>query len=561
MKIILTQDYIEWIHLQFDYNYSFIEWLKTTIPSPYRRYSSDTKTWLVHKYFIDNIFKYCNENNIEYEYNISDKVKYALNIDFNNISNTPLYHHQVQGVRFLYTHKNSIIGDDQGLGKTLEFLTYALSLKGTCKHALIICGVAGNVWNWKHEIETHTKEKAYILGTNAKGNVGDIQDKLTSLARPHDEYFYITNIESLRGGSALENKKRVFPMPEAINKLTEKDEIGIICVDECHKVKNPESQIGKALLQLKSKRKVMMSGTLVMNNPLDLYVPLRWCNITSDTYYRFKQNFVIYGGYGGYEVIGYKNQAHLKSLLTPIFLRRVKEEVLDLPDKIYTDEIVQLTPQQRKGYEHLQNGLQADINKVLFSDNPLSMMLHLRMYLDDPTVRNFENIESPKYSKLLELLENLFEYENTKVIIYSQWSSITRNVNELLVNNKYKTSYIDGDVHSDNRMQEIDEFQNGETKIIIGTIGAMGTGFTLNTATNIVFLDEPWNRALKDQAIDRAHRIGTKSTVNVHTLLCKDTIDERIHKLIEDKGKISDDLLSIENPKLTPEEIRYLCGL
>ena len=77
-------------------------------------------------------------------------------------------------------------------------------------------------------------------------------------------------------------------------------------------------------------------------------------------------------------------------------------------------------------------------------------------------------------------------------------------------------------------------------KIIVGTIGAMGTGLTLTAATNVIFLDEPWNMAIKSQAEDRAHRIGTKSNVNIITLMCKDTIDERIHELVQKKGALAD---------------------
>ena len=80
-------------------------------------------------------------------------------------------------------------------------------------------------------------------------------------------------------------------------------------------------------------------------------------------------------------------------------------------------------------------------------------------------------------------------------------------------------------------------------KCIIGTIGAMGTGLTLTAASTVIFLDSPWNRANKEQAEDRAHRIGTKSTVNIITIVCKDTIDERIEELVYKKGLMADALV------------------
>lgn len=110
-------------------------------------------------------------------------------------------------------------------------------------------------------------------------------------------------------------------------------------------------------------------------------------------------------------------------------------------------------------------------------------------------------------------------------------------------------------------MYEVDKFQmsnictKNPCNVIIGTIGAMGTGLTLNRANTVIFLDEPWNRALRDQAEDRAHRIGTQGTVNIITLMCKDTIDERIHELVEKKGALSDALV---DGKISMEDINFL---
>ena len=91
-------------------------------------------------------------------------------------------------------------------------------------------------------------------------------------------------------------------------------------------------------------------------------------------------------------------------------------------------------------------------------------------------------------------------------------------------------------------------------EIILGTIGAMGTGLTLNKASNVIFLDEPWNRALKDQATDRAHRIGTKYNVNVYTLICKNTIDEMVHGVVNKKGRIADEIVD----GVTAEELENM---
>ena len=103
---------------------------------------------------------------------------------------------------------------------------------------------------------------------------------------------------------------------------------------------------------------------------------------------------------------------------------------------------------------------------------------------------------------------------------------------------------ITGETKDSDRQGLVDAFQNDDkVKFIIGTTGAMGTGLTLTAGTVEIFLDEPWNMALKEQAVDRCHRIGQKSNITVYTLLCKDTIDERINSIVEKKGAMADILV------------------
>lgn len=564
MEILVKS--LEYFIAKFPYDQRIVDYIKSTIPAPYREYNNQTTEWKIHQYYFPQFIEHIRNLGIEYSLEVDEKIQPYFSKDDSILdytsSKTPYYDHQKQAIKFEMTHQNFIIGDDQGLGKTLELLAFATSLKNKgVKHCLIICGVAGNVWNWQQEISIHTNEKSYILGTDIKGNIGGGKDKLESLYYPHEEFFYITNIETLRLLRRKEGRKYVYPIAEMINTMVKVGQISLIAVDECHKVKNPESQQGKALLKLVCPRKAMLSGTLVMNNPLDLYVPLCWMGIIPNNYYRFKQEFCQFGGFGGVDIVGYKNQSKLKQLLSPIYLRRKKEEVLDLPPKILTDEIIKLNEQQMIGYNTIQNGLQQNVSRIMFSENPLSTMLKLREFLDDPSIVEMNRIPSPKYERLKELLDNIFDNDESQVIIYSQWSRITRTVRDIMKQIYKNVSYIDGEVPQEERMSEMNKFQCGTNKIIIGTIGAMGTGFTLNKATDVIFIDEPWNMAIKNQAIDRAHRIGTKYPVNVHTLICKHTIDERIHDLIRRKGEVAEDLLSTDNPKLTNEDIRYLIGL
>ena len=117
----------------------------------------------------------------------------------------------------------------------------------------------------------------------------------------------------------------------------------------------------------------------------------------------------------------------------------------------------------------------------------------------------------------------------------------------------YNPAMIIGDTKD--RMAEVEKFQNDPTcYVILGSIGAMGTGLTLNAASNVIFLDEPWNKALKNQCIDRAHRPGTKNNVNIYTLICKNTVDEGVHKIVEKKGRLADQIVD----GVTTEELEKL---
>ena len=108
----------------------------------------------------------------------------------------------------------------------------------------------------------------------------------------------------------------------------------------------------------------------------------------------------------------------------------------------------------------------------------------------------------------------------------------------------YEGVIITGETVDTERQNNVNRFQNdARCKFILGTIGAMGTGLTLTAGTIVVFMDEPWTMANKQQAIDRCHRIGTTDNITIYTLMCKNTIDERIHEIVENKGAMSDALI------------------
>lgn len=464
---------------------------------------------------------------------------------------TKPYKHQMEGVIYGLEHESFLLGDDQGLGKTKEIIDIAMCRKQTAglKHCLIICGINGNKYNWADEVKIHSREDSWILGTRftkrppIKMIEGSTKDKMEDLNNIPHQFFWITNIETLRGGSFKEKQgKRTvmrFPIAEKIQELCDKGIIGMIAFDEAHKAKNPDSQQGKALLSIDCKGpKIPMSGTFVLNNPLDLYLPLRWSGFETHSFYAYKQHYCKMGGFGGKEIVGYKNLDELRSMVSKVMLRRVKGDVLDLPPKVHTIEWVDAYPEQKSMYKDVRDQVRDNIDKVKVHPDPLSEMLRLRQVTGYPGILSSTVTKSAKMDRMEELVEDEVSVGG-KAIIFSNWSEMTNVIRHKL--KKYNPAYITGEVGSVQRMEEKDRFQNDPNcKVMIGTIGALGTGFTLTAAQLVIFVDEPWNRGIKDQAEDRAHRIGTRGTVRVVTILTRDTVDEGVYNLVQKKGKMAD---------------------
>lgn len=529
-----------------------------------RAYIPETGEWEVPASEVSGLCKTFNTARFEIIGSVLEKKSNSVSIPTGFSFKTKPFRHQIDGVLYGLEKERFLLCDDQGLGKTKQIIDLAGCLQvqdPSFKKVLIICGVNSLKYNWANEIEKHSNNSAYVLGTryrkNGKMIEGSSKDKLEDLDHLPDCKYIITNIETLRAGAEkVSSAKYSFPVAERVKNLCTSGEISMIAFDECHKAKNPTSLQGRAMLKTSAKYMVAMSGTPLMNNPLDLYFSLRWLGYENHSYYMFKQHYCLLGGFGGAEVVGYKNLDELKDILSGVMLRRLKTEVLDLPDKIHTEEFVDMTPDQSKIYMEVLTRIKREINKVRFSNNPLSMLIRLRQATGWTGLLSDTIQESAKINRLMELLEELASSDK-KCLVYSNWSAITEVVLKLL--KKYNPAYITGQTKPEERMIEVNKLQNDPScKVLIGTIGAMGTGLTLTAAQTVIFLDEPWNRALKDQAEDRAHRIGTAGTVNIITLICKNTIDERISNIVYKKGALSDMIVDNQEIKINESILQNL---
>ena len=278
-----------------------------------------------------------------------------------------------------------------------------------------------------------------------------------------------------------------------------------------------------------------------MNKHIDLYPLMVWLDKENGNYWSFREKYCVMGGYKNKDIVGNKNGDILNKKLNNFMLRRKKSDVVDLPEKIIIDEYLEMDGKQSVLYEKIRKLSKQEIIKSKGNRNViLSCFSNLRKITDHPNWVDDKYKDSVKFDRIHQLMYEINSNEQ-KAIIFSNWATpIQMLFDELKV---YNPAMIIGETKD--RFSEIKKFQEDDScKVILGTIGAMGTGLTLTAASNVIFLDEPWNRALKDQAIDRAHRIGTKSNVNIYTLMCKNTLDDTfVHKKVLSKGQVADNVV------------------
>ena len=535
------------MYITFEYDLDVINVIRE-IPNRFRFWDNTNKAWEVSleklPYLLSKLSKY--EFDITGQYiTLPEKKPAEVPVDFN--FKTSPYRHQIDCFKYGLEHDRFLLGDEMGLGKTKQVIDIAVvkKLQKGYKHCLIICGVNGLKWNWRNEVSTHSNESGYILGT--RGNkIGSNADKLDDLNNLPEDYFIITNVESLRAEDICGK----------LQELCRKGEIGMIAFDECHKCKNPSTQQGKAILKLQAETMIAMTGTPLMNQPLDLYIILRWLGFEKHAFYSFKNHYCVMGGYGGYEVIAYKNLDELQERLNEIMLRRLKADILDLPEKTYIDEYVEMTAKQTVIYNEIHRELKANIDAMEISPNPLAQLIRLRQATGYTGILSSKIQESAKLDRMEELVSEAKE-NGKKVVIFSNWTQMTDVIYDRLKSN-YTVNQITGDTKDADRQIIVDDFQDGKYDVLIGTAGAMGTGLTLTAGTVEIFMDEPWNMALKEQCVDRCHRIGQNNNLTIYTLMCKDTIDERIHDIVEKKGKMADVLIDGKGGMNNKELLKYL---
>lgn len=455
---------------------------------------------------------------------------------------TTPYDYQLEGVQFGLNHDKCLILDQPGLGKTLQCIYIAQEryAKGEIEHCLIVCGLNTLKFNWKKEIEQHSDLTAKILGEriNRKGRlvVDGVDTRLQQLKEPIEEFFVITNIETLRDDRILKE------LNKGVNKFD------MIVADEIHKMNNITSAQGKNFSKLKSKYKIGLTGTFLVNSPLDAYMALKWVDVDRSTATNFKYFYSVYGGRFGNELIGYKNLEILKDQLSDISIRRTKD-ILNLPEKNYIHELLEMDDKQSKFYNNIVEGIIEEVDKVkLDKNNVLALTTRLRQSTSDPSILTTENVKSAKLLRAKELVQEIIS-QGEKVIVYTTFKQPLYTLAEEL--KKYKPLVCTGDTKEEEVWKRVDKFQtDNEHYLMLATIQKMGTGITLTKASYVIFIDSAWTRADNEQAEDRIHRIGAKKPCFYYYLWTKDTYDENVRALVDKKDALStyinDDELTLD---------------
>lgn len=467
-----------------------------------------------------------------------------------------LFKHQKEGIQYGLNHDRWLLLDAPGLGKTLQmiYLAEELKRKENIEHCFIICGINTLKHNWKNEINKFSNYECKILGerTNKKGKtkIGSVKDRLEDLKNKIDEFFVITNIETLRNEDIIKE----------INKKSSKNKFDMIIVDEVHTCKSPTSQQGKNLLKLKSKYMIGLTGTLLLNSPLDAYVPLKWIGVENSTYTNYKYYYCVYSGPFNNILNGYKNTDVLKDTLSQYSLRRTKD-LLDLPEKTIIHEELEMEDEQSTFYSNIVEGLVSEVDKVSINTSTLlSMVTRLRQATACPSILTTKNISSIKIDRAVDLIKQIIT-NGDKVVVFSVFKPTLSEISDKI--QELNPLVCTGDMKESEISDNIYKFQNDDNyKVMCATTAKMGTGITLNRASYAIFIDCPWTSAQCTQCEDRIHRIGSKNSVFIYYLWAKDTIDERVKSIVEAKEAISDYIIDDEVSQNQVNELKkYILDL
>jgi SNF2 family DNA or RNA helicase len=442
------------------------------------------------------------------------------------------YPHQIEGIRDLARRKSFLLADDMGLGKSIQALTvFGIDVyRGWARTCLIVAPVTLKK-NWADEIVKFTRFPYVLLeGTPIQRN-----RQLIEFAMMPGPKILIVNYEQV----------------SAHEEFLEKQAFDVAIFDEAHFLKNPKAKRTKSCLSLYSHRSFMLTGTPMLNHVNELWSILHRIDPAGyPKYWSFLSRYAVFGGYKDKQIVGVKNEAELTERLQRVMLRRLKKDVLNLPEVQYIERRVDLSAPQRKLYDEVANELKlqrAGEDTPDDIENALTKFLRLKQICgttfsftreDNSTKLDLATADS------VELLEN-----KHPIIVFTQFRDVQECYAFRMEEMGFPVFQLHGDVKMNLRQGVVNEWgQSEKPGVIVCMLQVAGVGLNMVAAQHIQFLDELFVPGLNRQAVDRAHRIGQSETqpVQVFRYLCRNTIESRVQQILRTKSKLFGEIVETD---------------
>lgn len=448
-----------------------------------------------------------------------------------NLKVTP-YAYQLEGIDYGLRKKRIIIGDEPGLGKTLQSIGI-VNTAGVYP-CLVICPSSLKI-NWQREVEKFTDKKALVLDNST-------QTTWPYLLKMGMFQVAIVNYESLRKFFVWDTgNKKPFRLKDVVF-CPHVQLFRSVIIDESHRVKDPSAQQTIFTKGICSGKQwvIMLSGTPVVNRPDDLVTQLSIMDRLRD--FGGKSQFIAAYGEG-------RNLEELSNTLyNSCLIRREKRMVLtELPDKTRVDLYVDISNEDE--YRLAEDDLAEYLRQYTEStDYDIRRKMRMKALVQFMTLRSIA--AKGKVKQAIDFI-NLFLESGKPIIVFCSLHDIVDEIHKAFPG----SATITGRDSMMDKQRAVDDFQSGKVKLIICSIKAAGVGLTLTASSNVAFVELPWTYADCCQCEDRAHRIGQKDNVTCYYILGRNTIDGKLYNIIHTKKSIANEIMATSDD--IPQDIAY----
>ena len=531
--------------VQFDYNEYIVDSIKTI---PTAHYHKKEKVWELPVCYLGRLLDsltFLDEIQLrlldtpesgEFHFNRKFNLEPLSEIEKISFKATP-FPHQLEAVDFLLKQEKALLLDGCGVGKSLEMILFAETLKkrGIIEHCLVITGIAGLRGNWEREIQKFSTESVVTIGKyttrNGTTRYRPMTKRAEQLKNKIDEFFVLLNVESIRDPKVVEAIK------------SSENKFGLIAFDESHKIGAPDTTQYNNLMKLSADFKVAATGTLIVNSPLSAFPSLKFTDNDSATLTNFKSQYCNFGGFGNKQIIGSKNLDILREEIANCSIRRTLYDVRkDIPPLTIDVEYLEMEEDQQKFYEAIKEGVKEEADKIeLKAGNLLALTTRLRQATACPSVLTTQEIESIKVARAFEYIQEICS-QGEKIVVFSMFKEPLNQLAAKLEGFRFTVNT--GDTPDQVAFDNMIRFQdNPEEQVFLGTFGKCGTGFTLNSSMYLVCIDTPYTFSLFEQGYQRVHRVNNTRPAFIKVLVCEETIDERVQQIVETKKELGEYLV------------------